>query len=361
MTPSAFTISVPDDDITQLRDRLRATRFPDVAPNTDYARGTSGEYLRQLVAYWADEFDWRRAEAALNEIPQFRTEVDGRAVHFIHRTAAPSRGAILLLHGWPDTPFRYRRILDDLTAAGYDCVVPSLPGFAFTGGHALSSADTADLFTRLMTENLGYDAFVVAGGDVGTVVGTQIARRHPEKVRGLYLTNAEYPTGSEPDLDEDERAYAEFIQYWWATQGGYAAVQSTKPQIVGPALNDSPAGLASWMLGLIDTGAQDHDVEGAFGGRDELLTNFSIYWFTQTAATAADSYAADGWGGEASRVTVPTAMAIYPREAQSPRSWCERAANVVRYTAMPRGGHFAALEVPQDFSGDLLAFVEELG
>ena len=115
------------------------------------------------------------------------------------------------------------------------------------------------------------------------------------------------------------------------------------------------------VIGLIDTGSQDHDVDGAFGGRDELLTNLSIYWFTQTAATAADSYAADGWGGEATRITVPTAMAIYPREAQSPRSWCERAANVVRYTTMPRGGHFAALEVPQDYAGDLLAFVEELG
>ncbi|KXO93477.1 epoxide hydrolase [Tsukamurella tyrosinosolvens] len=359
MTVSPFTIAVPDAEIALLRERLRATRFPDVAPNTDFARGTSGEYLRELVAYWAGEFDWREAEAGLNAIPQFVAEVDGRPVHFLHRVAADARGAILLLHGWPDTPFRYRRVLDDLTARGFDCVVPSLPGFAFTGGHALSSAATADLFQRLMTETLGYDTFVVAGGDVGTVVGSQLARRHADRVTALHLTNAEYPTGSEPDLTDEERAYAEFIQYWWATQGGYAAVQSTKPQIVGPALNDSPAGLAAWMLGLIDTGAQDHDVEGAFGGRDELLTNISIYWFTQTAATAADSYAADGWGGELARITVPTAMAIYPREAQSPRAWCERAANVVRYTAMPRGGHFAALEVPQDYAGDLIAFLDE--
>lgn len=198
MTVSPFTIAVPDAEIALLRERLRATRFPDVAPNTDFARGTSGEYLRELVAYWAGEFDWREAEAGLNAIPQFVAEVDGRPVHFLHRVAADARGAILLLHGWPDTPFRYRRVLDDLTARGFDCVVPSLPGFAFTGGHALSSAATADLFQRLMTETLGYDTFVVAGGDVGTVVGSQLARRHADRVTALHLTNAEYPTGASP-------------------------------------------------------------------------------------------------------------------------------------------------------------------
>lgn len=178
------------------------------------------------------------------------------------------------------------------------------------------------------------------------------------------LTNAEYPTGNEPDLSADEQAYADFIQRWWFTQGGYAAVQSTKPQIVGPAMADSPAGLAAFMLGLIDTGADGHDVEAAFGGRDELLTNFSLYHFTNSAASAADAYwvqsAGSVWGAAPARVEVPTGFAIFPREAQSPREWCERQADVVRFTKMPRGGHFAALEVPDDYASELRYFVQEL-
>lgn len=359
MAVQPFTVRIPDAEIEELRRRLDATRFPVVAPNADFARGTSGEYLRSLVQRWR-AFDWRAAERELNLLPQFTADVDGRTVHFLHARADQPRGAILMLHGWPDSPWRYRRVVDRLTAAGLDVVVPSLPGFAFTGGDAMSSADTADLLTTLMTEVLGYERFLVTGGDLGTIIGLQVGRRHPDVLAGLHLTNAAYPTGQEPDLDEEEQAYAAYISQWWYTQGGYAAVQSTKPQIVGPALNDSPAGLAAWMLGLIDTGADDHDVEGAFGGLAELLANLSIYWFTQTAASAADTYAADGWGGDTARVEVPTAMAIYPREAQSPRQWCERGANIVRFTQMPRGGHFAALEVPDDYAADVIAFADDV-
>lgn len=375
MTTTPFTVDIPQQEIDDLRRRLRDTRFPQVAPNTDFARGTSGEYLRELVAHWADGFDWAEQQRRLNELPQFTTDVDGRVLHHLHVTSArPEAVPLLLLHGWPDSPYRFRHLVGPLAdpdasapgAAGPAChvVAPSLPGFLFSGTDALAADATADLLAALMTE-LGYERFVVAGGDVGTLVGMALGRRHPDRVIGLHLTNVTYPTGQETGLTEAEQEYAQYIQRWWIGQGAYAALQSTKPQIVGPALTDSPAGLAAWMLGLIDTGADDHDVEGAFGGRDELLTNFTLYHVTRTAASAADSYYRDAhageWGVLPARVEVPTGVAVFPREAPSPRKWCERQAEVVRFTRMPRGGHFAALEVPDDVLAELRAFLAQLG
>ena len=370
MTPTPFTIDIPDSEVADLRTRLRATRFPDVPANTDFARGTSGEYLRELVRYWAEEYDWPARQAELNQIPQFTAEIDGRPIHFLSaRSERQDATPLLLLHGWPDSPFRFRTVIPLLTdpPAGqpaFHVIAPSLPGFHFSGHEAQSSDATADLLATLMTDELGHERFLVAGGDVGTGVGMALGRRHPGLVVGLHLTNVDYPTGQEPDLTEAEQEYAAYIQQWWFTQGAYAAVQSTKPQIVGPALTDSPAGLAAFMLGLIDTGADNHDVEASFGGRDELLTNFSLYHFTATAGSAADSYYVESnageWGATPAKVEVPTGVAIFPREAPSPREWCERQANVVRYTRMDRGGHFAALEVPDDYVGEIRAFARDL-
>lgn len=376
MAPTPFTIDIPATDVSELQRRLRSTRFPEVPPNTDFARGTSGEYLRDLVSAWADDFDWPAAQARLNEIPQFVAEVSAGGdasepsrIHYLHATSTdPESIPILLVHGWPDSPFRFRTaipLLTEPTTSGpaFEVIAPSLPGFHFSGNTALHTDAVADLFAALMTE-LGHAKFVLAGGDIGSGVGLSMGRRHPDRLIGLHLTNADYPSGNEPGLTADERAYADFIQQWWFTQGGYAAVQSTKPQIVGPGLADSPAGLAAFMLGLIDTGAHAHDVEAAFGGRDELLVDFSLYHFTNSAASAADAYwaqsAGSAWGATPARVEVPTGFAIFPREAQSPREWCERQATVVRYTKMPRGGHFAALEVPDDYVGELRYFVKDL-
>ena len=370
MTPIPFVIDIPDADIADLRARLRATRFPDVPENTDFARGTSGEYLRSLVEYWADEYDWRACQAELNKIPQFTATIDGRTIHFLSaRSDRTDARPLLLLHGWPDSPFRFRTVIPRLTdpppeQPAFHIVAPSLPGFHFSGHEALPSDAAADLLAMLMADELGHPRFLVAGGDVGTSIGLALGRRHPDRIQGLHLTNVDYPTGQEKDLTADEQKYVDYIGQWYRTQGAYAAVQSTKPQIVGPALTDSPAGLASFMLGLIDTGAEDHDVEGAFGGRDELVTNFSLYHLTATAASAADCYylAANSgqWGVTPQKVQAPTGVAIFPREAPSPREWCERQANVVRYTTMARGGHFAALEVPDDYAAEIRAFATDL-
>lgn len=366
MSVTPFRIAIDDQDVEDLKARLRATRFSQVAPNEEFERGPSSAYLHDLATDWAD-LDWRAAEAELNTLDQVLVEVGGTTLHSIHvRSPRPDAVPIVLLHGWPDTAFRYRHLVPLLAepegeGPAFHVVVPSLPGFGFSGRTAANADDTADLVAGLMTE-LGHERFVVAGGDVGTNVGLALGRRHADRLHGLFLTNVSYPTGQEQDLTEAEREYADYIQGWWYRECAYAMVQSTKPQIVGPALADSPIGMAAFMLGLIETGAEGHDVDGAFGGRHELLVNLSLYWLTNTAASAADTYHAESstWGGETARVEVPTGVAIFPREAPSPREWCERQADVVRYTRMPRGGHFAALEVPHDLTAELRAFVADL-
>ena len=245
----------------------------------------------------------------------------------------------------------------------FDVVVPSLPGFGFSERKSMSSGAVADLWARLMTETLGYERFFAAGGDIGSGVTKELALRYPERVRAIHLTDVGYPTGQEPDLSEEEQQFAQFIQGWWFTEGAYSMLQMTKPQSLAFSLNNSPAGWAAWVLSFIDTGADGDDVETAFGGRDQLLTNLMIYWVTQTAGSAARMYLEDaraGWsqeGGHAElRSSVPAGIALFPREAQFPRAWAERSLNVQHFEKMPRGGHFAALEEPELFVQDLRAF-----
>lgn len=369
-----FTIDIPQTTLDDLQERLARTRWPDEAPGAGWSMGTSLAYLRELTAYWQDGYDWRKHEAALNEVPQFKTELDGLELHFVHvRGKGPNPTPLLLTHGWPDSFYRFHKVIPMLTdpeAYGgnaedaFDVVIPSVPGFGFSERRALSSGAVADLWAKLMTE-LGYERFAAAGGDVGSGVTLALSRQHPERVIGIHLTDAGYPTGQEENLSEDEQQFAEFIQGWWFAQGAYAMLQSTKPQSVAFGLNDSPVGLAAWILSFAATGADENDVEAAFGGRDELLSNIMIYWLTETAASSARSYFADAqasWGGEAAPAPseVPAAFALFPREAPTPRDWVARQANLQRYTELPRGGHFAALEEPELFVRDLQAFFGSL-
>lgn len=370
-----FTIAISDETLEDLKARLARTRWPDQPEDAGWSMGSSLDYLKDLTAYWRDGYDWRTHEAALNELPQFKTELDGTGLHFVHvKGKGPNPTPLLLTHGWPDSFYRFHKVIPMLTdpeAHGgsaedaFDLIVPSIPGFGFSERTALPSSAVADLWAKLMSE-LGYEQFVAAGGDVGSGVTLALSRQHPERLIGVHLTDAGYPTGQEENLSASEQDFAQFIQGWWFSEGAYAMLHSTKPQSVAFGLNDSPVGLASWIVSFADTGADDHDVEGAFGGRDELLTNIMIYWITETAASSARSYLADAqaaWGNRGEQPdpkSVPTAFALFPREAPTPRDWVARQANLVRYTEMPRGGHFAALEEPKLFVEDLRAFVSSL-
>ena len=252
----------------------------------------------------------------------------------------------------------------------FDVIVPSIPGFGFSERIGMTSSAIANLWAGLMTDTLGYKRFAAAGGDVGSNVTKALALQHSGVVSAIHLTDVGYPTGKEDfsTMTEAEQQFAGFIQGWWFMEGAYAMLQMTKPQSIAFGLNDSPVGLAAWMLSFVNTGAKDNLIEEAFGGRDELLTNLMIYWVTETAGSAARTYLEDARAGFSqegepkpeARSSVPAGIALFPREAQFPREWAERSLNVQRFTKMPRGGHFAALEEPELFASDLRASFREL-
>lgn len=374
-TLEPFSIAVADDVLEDLRRRLAGTRWPRASEGDDWGRGVDLRELRELCEYWEREYDWRAQEAALNRLPQYVTEIDGVRIHVVHvRGSGPAPTPLVLTHGWPDSFHRFSKVIPMLTDPAryggsdrdaFDVVVPSIPGFGFSDRAAMSSTAVADLWVKLMTR-LGYDRFAAAGGDVGQGVTMAMALRHPERLTGIHLTDVGYPTGQESDMSPAEQEFAELIQGWWFMEGAYAALHMTKPNALAPALHDSPAGLAAWMLSFVNTGAEAHAVEDAFGGRDALLTNLTLYWVTETAKTSMQMYQEDAraaYAGDspaAGRSTVPAGIARFPREAPFPREWAERFVDVHRFVEMPEGGHFAALEVPEAFAAELRTFFGSL-
>ena len=377
MAIEPFTIDVPQATLEDLNERLARTRWTDDVEGAGWSMGANAAYLKELTDYWQQRYDWRKHEAELNALPQFKADIDGTNIHFVHvKGKGPNPTPIILTHGWPDSFHRFHKVIPLLTdpeAHGgrtedaFDVVVPSIPGFGFSERKAMASSAVADLWAKLMTE-LGYERFAAAGGDVGSGVTLALSRQHPKRLIGIHLTDAGYPTGQEENLSEAEQAFAEFIQGWWFREGAYAMLQSTKPQTIAFSLNDSPVGLAGWILSFGSTGAGsddlDNGIERAFGGRDELLTNIMIYWVTETGGSAARTYLAEAQGTEwgappPRRSDVPAAFALFPREAPTPRDWVARQTNLQRYTEMPRGGHFAPLEEPELFVDDLREFFGE--
>jgi microsomal epoxide hydrolase len=373
MAATPFKINVDDSVLEDLHERLARTRWPDEVENSGWSMGTNRAYLRELAGYWQREYDWRKHEAEMNKLAQYKVDIDGVGVHFIHeRGKGRHPKPLILTHGWPDSFYRFHKVIPMLTDPAryggnaddsFDVVVPSVPGFGFSDRKAMASSAVADRWAKLMTEVLGYERFAAAGGDIGTNVTKALARQHPDLMTAIHLTDVGYPTGQEDfsTMTQAEREFVGYTQRWWFSEGAYNMMQSTKPQTLAFGLNDSPVGLASWILSFIDTGADNHQVEEAFGGRDDLLTNITIYWATQTAGSAARMYMAEaratyahqGGPQPEGRSEVPASVAIFPRGEQVPREWAERTLNVQRFTKMPKGGHFAALEEPELFANDL--------
>ena len=361
-----FRIDVPEPVLDDLRERLARTRWPDAVAD-DWDRGTAPGALRRLVQHWRDDFDWPGTQARLNALEQWRALVDGVGLHFV-RSGDRGRLPLLLLHGWPDSFLRFEPLLP-LLSGEFDLVVPSIPGYGFSDrptGPGFGPDRIADLFAGLMTD-LGLDRFGVHGGDVGSGIAEQLAQRHAGRVVGLHLTDVPYwhLFGADPaTLSEPERDYLERGQQWSQAEGAYALLQSTKPQTLAYALNDSPAGLAGWFLEKFRAWSDcDGDVFSRFSP-DLLATNLTVYWVTETAGSAArlyfDTMTADR-GPSSVRVEVPTAVAIFPKDiVPAPRAFGERWFDVRRWTEMPRGGHFAAWEEPRLLAEDIGAFFGDL-
>lgn len=361
-----FTVNIPESVISDLKNRIRNTRWPGEAEGSDWHYGTNEKYLKELTNYWENEYEWRKYEQQLNQYPQYTVPIDGISIHFQYiKGKGPNPKPLILTHGWPDSYYRFHKIIPLLTEGeqSFDLIIPSIPGFGFSDKKAISSEAVADLWKKLMTEILGYKNFCAAGGDIGMGVIKALASKYPDTIEAIHLTDAGYPMGQEDpeSMSGDEKKFAQFVQQWWYSEGAYAMVQSTKPQSLAYGLNDSPVGLAAWIISFINAGTPPELIEKAMGGKDEMLTNIMIYWVTQTIGSSAKMYKEDAaalWsGGEPlKKSNVPAGIAVFPREAQFPKEWAERFVNVVSFKNMDEGGHFAALELPEVFADELRSF-----
>jgi pimeloyl-ACP methyl ester carboxylesterase len=372
-----FTIAIPDPVLADLKVRLKNPRIPDALQGDGWTYGTDIVYLKQLVGYWRDRFDWRAQERALNRLEQFTTEVDGLTIHFIHRRSKqPNALPLLITHGWPGSFVEFTKIIGPLTdpvAYGgrpdeaFDVVIPSIPGFAFSEKPRAPGYDTARIgaIEAALMARLGYQRYGVQGGDWGAIIGTQVAIHDAPHVAGLHINmcTGAAPASGDPNagLSDAEKERLKVRQTFQAEETGYQQIQGTKPQTIGIALNDSPVGLAAWIVEKFRTWCDcDGNPEKIFT-KDELLTNITLYWATQTAASSAriyyESRHAPAAPGGPRRVEVPTACADFPKEIiWSPRRWLEPRYNITRWTVMPRGGHFAAFEQPALLVDDVRAF-----
>jgi pimeloyl-ACP methyl ester carboxylesterase len=372
-----YSIAVPEEVLADLRERIGRTRWPDQVPGIGWAQGTELEFLKALLADWA-RFDWRAQERRLNGFRQFVEEIDGVRIHFVHERARSGKGVPLLLtHGWPSCFVEYLGVVPLLTdpaahgieGPAFDLIIPSLPGYGFSQRPPRLGVNyrfVAKVWRQLM-RGLGYERYGVGGGDWGAGVASYVALDEPERVIGVHLTNLELAPVREagsPPLSAAERTYLAENQRWADVERGYSSIQSTKPQTVGYGLNDSPAGLAAWILekwrSWTDSGG---DLDGRFP-REFLLTLLTIYWATQTITSSMRDYYDNRFHAAPLRpgdfVGVPTAVAVFAHEhapeGEPPREWAERLYAVRRWTRMPRGGHFASAEEPELVARDIAAF-----
>ena len=375
-----FNVTVPDGVLADLRDRLARVRWPDEIPGAGWRHGTDLAYMKELVAYWRERYDWRRHEAELNGFRQFTAPVAGIDLHFIHEPGMGPRPLPLLLsHGWPGSVWEFHKIIPLLTDPGrfggdpadaFTVVAPSLPGYGFSfrpGQPRFGVAEIADAFATLMTDVLGYERFGAQGGDWGAFVTARLGHAYPEHLAGIHLNLLTLRRDIKPPErpTPEEQQYLKDLGHWLREEAGYQWIQGTKPQTLAYGLTDSPVGLAAWIVEKFKTWSDcGGDVERRFT-KDELLTNVMLYWVTGAIGSSFWPYYAryhSDWPiPDGVRVEVPMGHAAFPREiVRPPRAWAERVFDVRRWTAMPAGGHFAALEEPQALAEEVRAFFRDL-
>lgn len=373
-----FRVDVHQATIDRIRDRLASAHWAS-APKDDvnWMYGTDAAWLRELVDYWIEGYDWRTAERGLNHWPQYRAVVDGLDIHFYYvKGTSGRRRPLLLTHGWPGSVLEFQACVKHLANSdgaereGFDLVIPSLPGYAFSGRPStpMGPRAVARLWRKLMVDVLGYPEFVAQGGDWGAAVTSWLGIDHADVTRAIHLNMLPswiFPPTASPDADE--QAYHARVAKVRATEMGYFAVQSTKPQTIALGLSDSPMGFAAWVCEKFRSwGDTNGDIYSRFS-RDTLITNLMLYLVNDAVASSIWMYrgrADEGAsGGPVPRVSVPTGVACFPAEfiPYPPRSVADRAYAIERWTSMPAGGHFAALEEPRAFSDELRAFCSQIG
>jgi pimeloyl-ACP methyl ester carboxylesterase len=376
MPLTRFRIDVPDEVLADLRTRVGRTRYTQASSSTPWAAGTDPGYLRSLMEYWADGFDWRRAEAELNALPHYLADVGGQRIHFLHFPAvgAPDALPLIVTHGWPSCFTEMLRLVGPLTdparfggdpSDAFDVVVPSLPGFLYSElppERPMTRETTAQTWHALMTDVLGFRRYGAFGGDIGAAVSAWLGALHPESVVGVHTIHPTAPTNVE-NLTEEEKAWLAALEAWDRSEGGYSAMMVTRPDTVAAALQDSPAGLAAWIVekyrAWSDCGG---DLESRFD-RDYLLTVLTLYWATGTIGSSFRQYYDSAQTPERPPVTVPAGvtMSTEPLFRDLPRSMAERTFPDLRHWRGPtKGGHFMALEEPELLATDMRTFFRPL-
>jgi len=372
-----FTIETSDALLEDLRYRLAHTRFPDEV-GTNWQYGTDLGYLKSLCDYWQHDFDWRTQQAKLNALPQFKTRIEDRQVHFVHqRSEREDAIPLLMTHGWPGSIAEFTTIIPMLTspekfgasqADAFHVICPSIPGYGFSDAPAEQGFDqkrVAEGHIELMTQ-LGYEKYVVQGGDWGSAISSWTALLDPERVMALHLTLvfANYPKHWQDPfagVTDLEKRTLEQCRMRMAEGTGYQAIQGSKPQTLGYGLNDSPAGLAAWITEKFHGWTDCNGELDSVVGKDELLTNIMLYWITGTITSSTrlyfESNHVDNNLFEHGRIATPTGCTMFPAELyQPPKVWAQELYNIQHWTHQTKGGHFAALEQPALLAEDLRVF-----
>jgi pimeloyl-ACP methyl ester carboxylesterase len=364
-----FTVSIPDAEIDDVKRRLARTRWPDPETVGDWSQGVRVDNARSLVEHWRHRYDWRRFESELNRFPQFLTEIDGLDIHFIHvRSKNPDAMPLILTHGWPGSNVDFLKLVGPLTdpvsfgadaADSFDVVVPSLPGFGFSGKPTETGWTVeriASAWAELM-KRLGYTRWAAQGGDWGAVVTTALGAAQPEGLVGIHLnTQYAFPTEMPDTLAPEQRDAVETLALYAGVLGGSNHLQGTKPETVGFALADSPAGQAAWIYEKYQSKTDNHGLAEDALSVDDMLDTISLFWLTNSAASSGRIY----WENRSltftgPKLTLPVAVTVFPKDIpRVPRSWIEDTyRNLIHYGAADKGGHFAALEQPETLVSEI--------
>ncbi|HEV7783012.1 MAG TPA: epoxide hydrolase [Chitinophagaceae bacterium] len=380
-----FKINIGQSILDDLKSRIANTRWPDEIENQKWKYGTNRSWLKELCEYWQHEFDWRKQERYLNSFDHFKTTIDGHGLHYIHQKGEGQHPIPLLLsHGWPDSFVRFLKIIplltkEDENGLSFDVIVPSNPGQGFSDippEAGMNVKRIAKLFTHLVTKELSYEKFIAHGGDLGASISEQIALYHEESLLGIHLTEIPYHhilTMPPDKLDKAEKKYLDTVKKWQMMEGAYNMVQSTKPQTLAYGLNDSPVGLAAWLVEKFHGWSDCHgDIESCYT-KDELLTNITIYWATQTINSSFRHYTEiakdmaqimynplkkiNPFDKTGTKTEVPTAAVETKIQPLPPKDFAGKFFNIQQWTTLPKGGHFAAMEQPELMADDIRKFV----
>lgn len=368
-------IELAQSHLDNLMSKLKLTRWPDEIDGSGWTYGASLSYMKELTDYWSSYFDWRKTESEINKYGNFIAQIDGFKIHFLHIKGKGEKSVPLIItHGWPSSFLEMLKLIPLLTensTLAFDLVIPSMPGYGFSQKITQPGCNVsfiADLWHKLMTE-LGYDKYGVHGGDFGAGVSAALAMKYPEHVTGVHINYI--PGNYVPVLEEneeftkEENDYLDSEEAWYAKEGGYSLEQNTKPLTLAYGLNDSPAGLCAWIVEKMYGWAQCNGYIGNVFSKDELLSNITLYWITETIHSSIRLYNENSKNpliiGKDTYINIPTAIAHFAYEEPfPPRKFIERGFNIFQWSEFPEGGHFPAMEKPELLADDIISFFSKI-